>query len=74
MYTVINRTKKERSQYVGTFPHREAVELLEAGNDIIVVSTYTNTIKVPFLDESTNNYGETKSSHDWLFKDYEFAN
>lgn len=72
MYTVINRTTKTTSTYKGNFPYGKLVSLLEDGNDLIVISSYSNTIKVPYLDEDSNNYNETKSSKDWLFKDYPY--
>ena len=72
MYTVINKTDKTSTKYTGNFPYSKLVDLLENDKDIIVVSTYSNTIKVPYLDMDSNNYGETKSSKDWLFKDYDY--
>ena len=72
MYTVINKTDKTSIKYTGNFPYSKLVELLENDKDIIVVSTYSNTIKVPYLDMDSYNYGETKSSKDWLFKDYDY--
>ncbi len=73
MYTVINKTTKTSTNYKGNFPYRLLVELLENDNDIIVISTYSNTIKIPYLEMDSNNYGETKSSKDWLFKDYNYS-
>ena len=73
MYIVINNTTRTNTNYVGNFPYNELVELLEKGDDIIVMSEYSNTIKVPYLDLDSNNHGETKSSHDWLFKDYHYS-
>jgi len=72
MYTVINKTTNESTNYIGSFPYDELVKLLEADNDIIVVSKYSNTIKVPYLDLESCNYGETKSSHNWEFKNYPY--
>ena len=46
--------------------------MLEKGDDLIIISTYSNTIKIPYLEPGTNNYGETKSSLDWAFKDYNY--
>ena len=70
MYIVINKTEKNSTEYTGVFPYKELVELLENDNDIIVMSTYSNTIKIPYLDMDSNNHGQTKSSKDWLFKEY----
>jgi hypothetical protein len=73
MYIVINRTKGTEIKYKGSFPYSLVVDLLENGDDLIVISTYSNTIKVPYLEEDGNNYGETKSHKDWAFKDYDFS-
>ena len=72
MYTIINRTTKENIQISGDFPYRTLIEMLEKGDDLIVMSSYSRTIKVPYLDEDSNNHGQTKSSKDWLFKDYKY--
>lgn len=71
MYTIVNRTTRKNTNYV-YWPHDKLIELLEEGNDLIVISTFSNTIKVPYLDLESNNYNETKSSHNWEFKDYHF--
>jgi hypothetical protein len=73
MYIVINRTTRTNTNYLGTFPYDELIELLENDNDIIVMSKYSNTIKVPYLDTDSYNYGETKSNHNWTFKDYHYS-
>jgi hypothetical protein len=70
MYIIRNKTKKTSINYKGDFPYEELIELLENDNDVIVVSKSSNTIKIPYLDMDSNNYGKTKSSKDWLFKDY----
>ena len=72
MYTVINRTNKTSTDYIGNFPYDELVDLLESDNDIIVVCEHSSTIKIPYLDMDSNNHGQTKSSKDWLFKDYDY--
>ena len=73
MYIIINNTTRKNTNYVGNFPYKEIVEMLENDEDIIIISEYSNTIKVPYLDTNTNNYGETKSSYDWAFKEYHFV-
>ncbi len=70
MYVVINKTTGKNLNYTGSFPYNEIIELLEQGDDIIIVSTYSNTVKIPYLDTNTNNYGETKSSHNWCFREH----
>jgi len=73
MYTIINNTTRKNTKVEGNFPSDLIVEMLEKGDDLIIISTYSNTIKVPYLEPSTNNYGKTKSSLDWAFKDYNYS-
>ena len=73
MYTIINNTTRKNTKVEGNFPSDLIVEMLEKGDDLIIISTYSNTIKVPYLEPGTNNYGETKSSLNWAFKDYNYT-
>ena len=72
MYTIINNTTRKNTKIEGNFPQDLVVEMLEKGDDLIIISTYSNTIKIPYLEPNSNNYGETKSSKDWDFKDYNY--
>ena len=47
MYTVINKTKRKDFQFTGNWPNDIIEYMLDNGDDIIVISTYSNTIKVP---------------------------
>lgn len=47
MYIVRNNTKNTTIYYEGGWPNALLENLLEKGNDIIVISLYSNTIKVP---------------------------
>ena len=49
MYIVINHTKQTRTVIEGSWPNLE--KELERGDKIIVISLYSNTIKVPYLNE-----------------------
>ena len=69
MYLIINKTNNTNTQVFGAFPIVLLNRLLEEGNDLIVISTYSNTIKVPFIDKEFQSY-ETKSGYEWGFKDY----
>ena len=62
MYIVINKTTNESTTYCGNFPLIYLESLLNNGDSVIVISTYSNVIKVPFLN---NTYGE------WMWIDYE---
>lgn len=70
MYIIVNKTLGTEIKYQGNFPYDILIEMLESGNDLIVISTYSNTIKVPYLDEESYNYGETKSGKNWMFRDF----
>ncbi len=61
MYIVINNTTKERSSHKGNFP--DVDDLLNRGDDIIIISLYSNTIKVPYKEYDDN----------WGWKDYSLA-
>lgn len=59
MYLIVNKTGVNIPVY-GNFPIDLVNQMLEKGEDIIVVSSYSNTIKVPFKDEY----------NDWNWKEY----
>lgn len=49
MYIIINKTQGTTVHYSGTWPDFD--EVLDRGDKIIVISTYTDTIKVPYKQE-----------------------
>lgn len=51
MYYIINRTKNSTLTHKGAFPGDYLDDLLNKGDEIIVISTYSNTIKVPYSVE-----------------------
>lgn len=61
MYIIINKTKNLSVNYTGSFPSLE--KDLNNGDKIIVISLYSNTIKVPFATELN---GEIE----WNWTDY----
>ena len=62
MYCIINKTRKENYTIEGDWPDYFIDKMLDEGNKLIVVSSYSNTIKVPFKDE----YGN------WEFTEFEY--
>lgn len=66
MYIIINKTQYKTVYKQGNFP--DMYEELERGDDIIVISLYSNTIKVPYIDHSQNGYGKNI----WEWKEYKF--
>ena len=70
MYIIVNKTKVINFKHEGSFPIHAIEDMLENDEDLIIISYYSNTIKVPYLDTDTNNHGQTKSSHDWDYKSY----
>lgn len=48
MYYIINKTTRTTLTHVGGWPGNYLDQRLKDGEDIIVISTYSNTIKVPF--------------------------
>lgn len=63
MYLIINKTKNKKIKCVGNFPSNMLEEWLNEGDKIIVISTYSNTIKVPYFVYSN---GETA----WEYEDF----
>jgi hypothetical protein len=74
MYIVINKTKRKDFQFTGNWPNDIIEYMLDNGDDIIVISTYSNTIKIPG-DFSTEFEGEREwkeyTYHPDMFKEGE---
>lgn len=49
MYIIINKTNKTFLRHRGSWPDLE--EFLEKGDRIVIISLYSNTIKVPYKVE-----------------------
>lgn len=47
MYIIINKTKQTRTTHEGSWPGGSLETQLNKGDIIIVISLYSNTIKVP---------------------------
>lgn len=50
MYYIINKTTKTSITKEGDFPSEYLQDRLNEGDDIIVISLYSNTIKIPYTD------------------------
>lgn len=61
MYIIVNNTLNTTTKVEGSFPLQFLNQLLEKGNDLIVISMYSNTIKVPYLSYSLDGFNE----YDW---------
>jgi hypothetical protein len=48
MYIIHNKTKQTFSKYEGCWPSELLEKQLEKGDRVIVISLYSNTIKVPY--------------------------
>ena len=64
MYIIINNTTGNTIHHRGNWPIVQLETLLNLGNDLIVVSRYSNTIKVP---HHTTLNGITE----WEWTDYD---
>jgi len=62
MYIIINKTQNKTVHVQGNFP--DPYEELENGDKIVIISLYSNTIKVPFI--ARVEYGENI----WEWEDY----
>lgn len=52
MYIIINKTRKTCDRHTGDFPSLD--KWLNKGDRIIIISLYSNTIKVPYFIECNN--------------------
>ena len=64
MYIIISKTQNKTTYAHGNFPN--VYSELDNGNDIIIVSLYSNTIKVPYIDHEQSEYGDNV----WEWKEY----
>ena len=61
MYIIINKTRQTCTRRTGNFPALE--QWLDKGDKIIIISLYSNTIKVPyFIDYNGINQWEWEKS------------
>lgn len=51
MYIIINNTNGSKQTIEGNWPSQLVDELVLNGNDIIIISKYSNTIKIPYIKE-----------------------
>ena len=56
MYIVINSTKRTSKIVTGSFPIDEIELMLNNGENLIIISLYSNTIKVPYHDGEWDYY------------------
>jgi hypothetical protein len=66
MYIIINQTRRTTEQYRGNFPGGFD-EMLDNNEKIIIISLYSNTIKVPYYYE-----GKGIGNQYWKWEDYKF--
>ena len=65
MYKILNRTTGKIINVEGDWPDTLITKLLNEDNDIIVISFYSNTIKIPFEIDGVNT-----NDRDWNWKEY----
>jgi len=51
MYIIINKTKQSKLYQTGNWPMNLLEQMLDRGDRVIVISLYSNTIKVPYKEE-----------------------
>lgn len=69
MYKIINNTQRKTFIYFGDYP-RKLDEMIENGDDLIIISTYSNTIKVPTIRPNNDNI--EYSENGWDYDEYQF--
>ena len=65
MYFIIDKTNNEAYTQEGDFPIVLIEDMLNKGIDLIIVSTYSDTIKIPYSEE----YNGIK---EWKYKEYPY--
>jgi hypothetical protein len=63
MYIIINKTKQSKLYQTGNWPMNLLEQMLDRGDRVIVISLYSNTIKVPYKEEYNGIV-------EWYWEDY----
>jgi hypothetical protein len=66
MYTIINKTKGTTYTCTGDWPSSTVNDMLANGDSIIVISTYSRTIKVPVYDIMSD-------THQWNWEEFKYT-
>ena len=66
MYVIINKTQRKEFRITGSWPSDIVDYMLNNGDDLIVISTYSNTIKIPV------GFG-TECEDEWEWKEYGYS-
>ena len=66
MYIIINKTRQSKIVHKGSWPGNYLEKMLDKGDKVIVISHYSNTIKVPYSVECNG-------IKEWEWEDYPFA-
>jgi hypothetical protein len=64
MYIIINKTNNTTSTWEGNYPLHLIENMLEHNEDIIIISSYSNTIKIP------NGFEDLNGIREYLWKEY----
>ena len=51
MYLIINKTTKVSHRYTGNYPLTVIDKMVRNKEDVMVISTYSNCIKIPYIAE-----------------------
>lgn len=62
MYIIINKTKNTTTTISGNYPSQLVTELIVNNNQFIIISLYSNTIKVPTV---VNDGDDEETSINW---------
>jgi hypothetical protein len=63
MYIIINKTKQSKLYQTGNWHMNLLEQMLDRGDRVIVISLYSNTIKVPYKEEYNGIV-------EWYWEDY----
>jgi hypothetical protein len=69
MYVIINNSTKKTWNVEGTFPSTFIERMLDEGDDVFVISFYSNTIKFPYCVRGACSWGNEHFPGEWDYRE-----
>jgi hypothetical protein len=69
MYIVINVTTKKTSNIEGSFPSSFIEQMLNKGEEVLVLSFYSNTIKFPYCVRQASSWDDENYPAEWDYRE-----
>ena len=68
MYTIINKTTGKNYSHIAHWPMMLLEYMLDNGDELIVISTFSNTIKIP-VERVEHGDGESE----WTWREFKYT-